>query len=139
MRGCVIMDLKRRELQKLINRENGRNYHKNINLTGYTVYRKDSFITFHFVQVNGINTVMIDYIYVTSKKDLIKLLSFCIHYFAGNKVRFIYYKEHKRQANYVSKYFNLLGFKLADREMGWKHDWQSTNGYSENEVLEAYL
>lgn len=133
------LDLKRRELQKLINRENGKNYHKNINLTGYTVYRKDSFITFHFVSVNGINTVMIDYIYVTCKKDLIKLLSFCIHYFAGNKVRFIYYKEHKRQANYVSKYFNLLGFKIADREMNWKHDWQSTNGYKETEVVEAYL
>lgn len=136
------MDMKKFELQKLINEEHGINFHKNINLSGYVVYRKESFIVFHFVEVNGINTVVIDYIYITGKTDLLKLLSFCINFWSGNTCKFIYYKEHKRQANYVKKYFSTLGFEIMESEADddtWKYEWTSTNGFKENEILEAYV
>lgn len=135
------MDIKKAELQKLINNEHGINFHRNIRLSGFTVYKKDSFISFHFVTVNGINIVVIDYIYVTGKRDLIKLLSFCINFWSGNAVKFIYYKEHKRQANYVKKYFSTLGFTVIEQNKPgtWKKEWTSTNGFHEDDILEAYL
>lgn len=135
------MDLKKKELQKLINNEHGINYHRNINLSGYTVYRKDSFISFHFVDVNGIKTVVIDYIYIVNKTDLVKLISFCVHFFDGNGVKFIYYREHKRDSNVVQKFFTTIGFDVHEQHRNgvWKHEWTSTNGYDENEIVEAYV
>ena len=134
--------MKKFELQKLINEEHGNKFHKNINLSGYVIYRKDSFIVFHFVEVNNINTVVIDYIYITNKKDLLKLLSFCINFWSGNTCKFVYYKEHRRESNIVKKYFSTLGFEIIEKTADknpWKHEWTSTNGFKENEILEAYI
>jgi hypothetical protein len=85
--------------------------------------------------------VVIDNIYVTSKTDLIKLLSFCINFFSGNNCKYIYLKEHRRQANYVQKYLSVLGFevKTGTKKTPWKYDWVSTNGFAEDEILEAYI
>ena len=41
--------LKKVELQKLINDENGTNYHRNVKLNGYVIYRGDSFIAFRLM------------------------------------------------------------------------------------------
>jgi len=130
---------KKIELQKLIDLEHGINYHRNVNLSGYTIYRDKSFISFRFVEINNINTVVIEYIYVTNKTSLIKLLSWCINFWTGNAVKFIYYKEHLRKSNVVEKYLPLLGFeKYRSTANGWKHEWTSTNGFPESDILEVY-
>lgn len=135
------MDITRKQLQKRINEEHGINYHKNINISGYTFYRKDSFISFHFARVNNITAVKIDYLYVTSKKDLLRLMKQCIKFWIGYNVEFIYYKEHKRHANYAKNLFKAAGMSVIEekRENQWKSQWTSTNGYAENEILEAFL
>ena len=60
--------IQKANMQKIIDKEHGKEYHKNVNLSGYTVYRGDSFITFRFVTLgkNARVCVYIDYIYVTS-------------------------------------------------------------------------
>lgn len=135
------MNVQKKTLERQINSEHGINYHRNVNLSGFTVYRQSSFISFHFVEVNGINTVVLDYIYVTNKTAFIKLFSWCINFFAGNNVKFIYLKEHKRQSNVVKKYLATAGFTIVESEKPnvWKHPWTSTNGFGENEILEAYI
>ena len=85
--------MKKIELQKVINSENGINYHRNINLSGYTIYRDKSFISFRLMTVKEKQICVIDYIFITSKKDLIQLLSWCINFWSGNAVKYIYYKE----------------------------------------------
>ena len=65
---------------KKINEENGIEYHKNINLNGYTVYRGESFISFRLVDIKNKKVVIIDYIYITSKTNLIQLLSWCVNF-----------------------------------------------------------
>lgn len=131
---------KRLELRKRINDENGINFHRNVNLSGYIIYRRDSFIAFHFKTINGITGVVIDYIAVVNKTDLIKLLSFCINFWAGSNTKFIYLREHVRASNIVEKYFKTLGFDIMKSDNAtWKHTWTSTNGYSEGEIIEAFL
>lgn len=135
------MDITRQQLQRRINEEHGINFHKNINISGYTFYRKDSFISFHFAIVNKITVVKIDYLYVTCKTDFLKLMKHCIKFWTGYNVAFVYYKEHKRQANYAKKFFSAAGMTILEeeRENQWKSDWTSTNGYPENSILEAFL
>ena len=113
------------DLQKKIDKEHGINYHRNVDLANsYTVYRNSSFISFKFVEINGINTVEISYIYITDKTSLVKLITWCINFWSGNAVKYIYYKEHVKKSNVV--------------ENGWKHEWTSTNGYKESNILEMY-
>lgn len=134
----MIESVKKLEMQQLINDENGENYHRNINLNGYTVYRDKSFISFRILSVKNKPIVVIDYIYITNKKDLIQLLSWCINFWSGNSVRYIYYKEHKRKSNII-KSLSSLGFTVSETTCNkWKHQWKSTNGFSESAVIEAF-
>lgn len=139
------MDAKKHEIQQYINDENGIDFAKNIPLDGYVFYKGDSFIAFNIVEVKlkkkTINTAIIQYIYVTSKNSLVKLLSFTVNFFAGNNVKFIYLKEHKRQSNIVKKYFSTLGFTIKEYNAPgtWQYPWTSTNGFDEDDILEAYL
>lgn len=127
------------ELQQKINEENGIEYHKNINLNGYTVYRGESFISFRLVDIKNKKVVIIDYIYITSKTNLIQLLSWCVNFWSGNAVKYVYYKEHKRMSNIVSKCFPQLGFTIKESTYNnWKHPWVSTNGFDETDIIEAY-
>lgn len=134
----MIEGVKKLEMQQLINEENGTNYHRNINLSGYTVYRDKSFISFRIMNIKNKPIVVIDYMYITNKKDMIQILSWCINFWSGNAVRYIYYKEHKRKSNIV-KSLKSLGFNIAETTYNkWKYDWKSTNGFSENEIIEAF-
>lgn len=132
---------KKKEMQKLIDAENGINYHRNVDLSGYTFYKGKSFISFKLVEVNNTTVCLIKYIYLINKNDLIKLLSFCINFWAGNQVKFIYLMEHKRKPTYVKNYFSILGFKLNEQNKpnAFKYHFESTNGFDENDILEAYL
>ena len=127
------------KIQKCINNENGTNYHRNIPLDGYTITLGDAFISFSFKEVNGINTVIIHYLFVTKKDDLITLLAYCTNIWSGNCVKMIYYSEHHRKSNII-KTFKHLGFEVVDYEKdSWKYDWESTNGYAENDCIEAFV
>ena len=128
------------DLQKKIDKEHGINYHRNVDLANsYTVYRNSSFISFKFVEINGINTVEISYIYITDKTSLVKLITWCINFWSGNAVKYIYYKEHVKKSNVVEKFLKPLGFKVEYRDYnGWKHELTSTNGYKESNILEMY-
>ena len=132
---------KKLEIKKLMDGENGPGFERNIDLSGYTFYRGGSFITFKLVEVNNIQTVVIKYIYIVNKKDLLKLISFCINFWAGNNVKYIYFLEHARKENYCKEYLKELGFNFLEEERKnvWKHDFKSTNGYKMNEIREYYL
>lgn len=134
------MDVKKAEMMKLIDSEHGKGYSKNVNLNGYTIYRNDSFISFRFVEVRKKQVAIIEYVYVTNKKDLIKLLSFAVNFFVGKDVSYIYYKQHRRQSNYVEKYFPLLEFEVNDYiNKNWKHKWKSSTKFKEEDTVEVYL
>lgn len=131
--------MKKIELQKIINSENGINYHRNVNLSGYTAYRDKSFISFRLMTVKNKQICVIDYMFITSKKDLIQLLSWCINFWSGNAVKYIYYKEHHRNANIIQKALPALGFQVCNSTYtNWKHEWKSTNGFDESDIIEAY-
>jgi len=127
-------------MQQMIDNEHGSDYCKNINLHGYVLHNRDSFIAFHFVYVNNTTTVHIDYIYITNKKSLISLLAFCMNFWIGNNVKFIYYNAHCRPSDYDKKYLAALGFHVSGytRTSSWRQPWKSRNGYAEDEMLEAY-
>ncbi len=133
------MDMKKLDLQRLINSEHGIDYHRNINLGGYTFYLGDSFISFEIIDVEGKNIVRIDYIYVTDANALITLLGHAVQLWVGNDVVFLYYQEHLRNSNVDVKLLESLGLKIItnDYYQGWKHNWKSTNGYPESRILEA--
>ena len=134
----MIESTKKFEMQQLINDENGTNYHKNINLNGYTVYRDKSFISFRIINVKDKPIVVIDYMYMTNNKDFIQILSWCVNFWSGNAVKYIYYKEHKRKST-IAKSLAKLGFVVNDTTCSkWKHDWKSTNGFAENLIVEAF-
>lgn len=138
-----IEQMKKADMQKLIDKENGVGYHKNVDLSGYTIYRGDSFITFRFLTIGTNNRIVvyIDYIYVTDRKNLIKLISWCMNFWAGNGAKSIYFTTHKRKANYVEKSFPFLDFTVLDKKKSkaWKHPWKSTNGYAEDNIIEAFI
>lgn len=131
-------ELKKVELQRLINDENGINYHKNVKLNGYVIYRGNSFMAFRLMEVNNMPTVVIDYIYVTSKTDFVQLISWCVNFWTGNAVKYVYYKEHRRKSNVV-KTLKALGFQVNNiKYNNWKHEWTSTNGFAEDDVIEVH-
>ena len=135
------MNNKKVEMQKCINDEHGSNYSKNIDLNGYIFYRGKSFISFKLQNIKNINVCCITYIYLVNKKDLIKLLSFCINFWAGNNCKYIYMLEHAREANYCEEYLESLGFKIVKekRPNCFKHKFKSSNGFKEDEIIEYYL
>lgn len=135
------LDKKKLELKNLIDMENGKGFHRNVDLSGYVFYRGKSFISFKFVTVEGVQVCKISYIYLTNKKDLVKLLSFCINFWAGNNVKFLYFLEHCREANYCKKYLSSIGFNVIEEERKdvWKYPYISSNGYKENDIKEYFL
>ena len=126
------------KLQRLINEEHGTNYHRNVPLDGYTITLGDAFISFGFREVNGFTVAVIHYIYFTKKADLISLLAYCINMWSGYGVKMIYYREHKRKSNII-KTFTHIGFDVHNTQVkNWAHQWVSTNGFGENECIEAF-
>lgn len=133
------MDMKKLELQSKINEEHGINYHRNVNLSGWTFSYGESFITFEIITLYEVQTVKIDYMYITDATALRKLLAYCVNFWAGNNVKFIYYKSHKRRSNVAEKTLIHLGMKVEPKKFrNWKYDWTSTNGYKEEDIIEAY-
>ena len=126
------------KLQRLINEEHGTNYHRNVPLDGYTITLGDAFISFGFREINGFTVAVIHYIYVTKKADLISLLAYCINMWSGYGVKMIYYREHKRKSRII-KTFTHIGFDVHNTQVkNWAHQWVSTNGFGENECIEAF-
>lgn len=134
----MLEKIKKAEMQKLIDAENGIDYCKNINLNGYAVYKDKSFISFRILTIIDKPVVVIEYLYIVNKRDFMQLLSWCVDFWQGNDVKYIYHKEHKRPANII-KSLTSLGFNLSEAVCDkWKHDWKSTNGFPESEIIEAY-
>ncbi len=133
------MDMQKLELQRLINSEHGINYHRNIDLGGYTFYLGESFLVFELCSVNGFIVAKISYVFVTNKKALLKLFAQVIEFWKGNEVKYIYYKTHRRRANVAEKFLESIGLKIIedDNFHNWRHSWTSNNGFKECEILEA--
>lgn len=126
------------KIQKLINDEHGTNYHRNVPLDGYTITLGEAFISFGFREVNGYTIAVVHYIYVTKKEELVSLLAYCVNMWSGYGVKMIYYREHKRKSNII-KTFSHLGFDVHDAKTNhWSHQWISTNGFAEDDCIEAY-
>lgn len=128
----------RAKLQKLISDENGPNYHKNVPLDGFTITLGVSFISFSFKEINGITVAVVTYMYITDKNAFINLLGYCIKIWSGYGVKMIYYKEHRRKSNII-KFLKYLDFDVkSTKTKKWKYIWKSTNGYKEEDCIEAY-
>lgn len=132
---------KRSEFKKFIDFEHGDKFNKNININGYIFYRDKSFISINIKKVQNVNVCCITYMYILNKKDFIKLFSVLSKFLAGHDVKFIYYIEHRRPANYDEKYLELIGFNIekSERDNVWSHSFEPTNGFGKNQILEAYL
>ena len=133
------MAMQKHELRRLINNEHGIDYCYNVDLGGYIFYLGDSFLAFEFCNVNGFTVVRINYIFITSKTALLKLFGQAIEFWKGYGVNYIYYQTHKRKANVAEKFLENLGLKVIENNNfnDWKHEWTSTNGFPEKEILEA--
>lgn len=128
----------RAKLQTLISDENGPNYHKNVPLDGFTITLGVSFISFSFKEINGITVAIVTYMYITDKNAFINLLGYCIKIWSGYGVKMIYYKEHRRKSNII-KFLKYLDFDVkSTKTKKWKYIWKSTNGYKEDDCIEAY-
>lgn len=128
----------RAKLQTLISDENGPNYHKNVPLDGFTITLGVSFISFSFKEINGITVAVVTYMYITDKNAFINLLGYCIKIWSGYGVKMIYYKEHRRKSNII-KFLKYLDFDVkSTKTKKWKYIWKSTNGYKEEDCVEAY-
>ena len=126
------------KLQKLIDKENGTRYSKNIPLGGFTLTFNNAFISFYFREIKGKTVVVITYIYVTNKNELLTLLGYCINMWSGYQVNMIYYREHRRKSNII-KLLRHLDLDVQDISYdSWKHKWTSTNGYDESDCIEAF-
>lgn len=128
----------RAKLQTLISDENGPNYHKNVPLDGFTITLGVSFISFSFKEINGVTVAIVTYMYITDKNAFINLLGYCIKIWSGYGVKMIYYKEHRRKSNII-KFLKYLDFDVkSTKTKKWKYIWKSTNGYKEDDCIEAY-
>lgn len=128
----------RAKLQTLISDENGPNYHKNVPLDGFTITLGVSFISFSFKEINGVTVAVVTYMYITDKNAFINLLGYCIKIWSGYGVKMIYYKEHRRKSNII-KFLKYLDFDVkSTKTKKWKYIWKSTNGYKEEDCIEAY-
>lgn len=126
-------------LRQQIDAEHGNNYSRNIKLSGYIVKYGDTYIAFDYNTIKGKEVVVISYINATSANALINVLYTCIKMWETRDVKFTYTFEHRRKANYVSKYLKPLGFEENHyKKTNWKYDWVSDNGYDESDVIELY-
>ena len=133
------LDLQKVELQKIINGEHGINYHRNINLSGWTFQKGDSFLSFRIMDVNDVSVCVIEYIYITCKEDLLQLFARSIDFWRGNNVRYVYYKAHRCEQNVAETILPTLGFHVSNlKNYKWPHEWKSTNGFKETDVIEAH-
>lgn len=116
-------------MKKLIDLESGEGFCKNIDLNGYNFYKKNTFISFKIFKVDGVPIANIKYIYSENKRDLLSVLTYCINFWMGMKIKFIYYKE-KEKGNCVIKELENLGFSIiknSDAE-SWEHAFNCVKG-----------
>lgn len=126
------------KIKALIDDEHGQHYCRNIPLDGFTITLSDAFISFCFREIDSSVIAVISYIYVTSKEDLISLLGYCINLWSGYNVKMIYYREHKRKSNII-KLLKYLDFDVTSiKKNNWKYKWTSTNGFKEDDCIEAF-
>lgn len=117
-------------IMEKIDSENGKDFYKNLDLKGcYNFYKNESFISFRVCKVEGIDMVNIKYLYAENKEDLMSILAYCVNFWTGIKIKFIYYKE-KEKKPYVVKALKNLGFKVveSDKPEQWKHKFECIKG-----------
>ena len=134
-----MFELERTACGRVIDSEHGEGYRRNINVRGYILRQGDDFIIFHYEKVESIKVGVIDYLFLTSNSTALTLFGYLCNNFVGECVQYVYFKEHKRTANYAEKFLEKLGLEVKENKKAkWKHKWTSTNGYPENEVFEAH-
>jgi hypothetical protein len=123
------------EKVRAIDDENGVGFSKNINMRGYTFTKNGSFITFEFKEfkesedTEGITCCSIKYIYWKNVNDLFTVLASCCNFWMGNRVKFIYYKE-KRKENSIIDVLHDLGFKKESISVNWKYPFRCRQCHS---------
>lgn len=100
------------EMREYIDKEQGEGFQKNIDISGYNFFKNKSFISFKMHQIDGFLTVNIKYIYAENLSDFLNILAYCINFWTGMKVKFIYYKEKQKIENKeIIKQLRSLGFR----------------------------
>ena len=119
-------ELRIKEIQDIIDSENGKGYCRNINLKGYTFRRNNSFIVFEFTDIEDIKICHIKYIYFKNEEDLLNIMVNCCNFWMGNKVQFIYYKEKDRASSEkIKEFLKSLNFRIetiSRPKWRWKFD-----------------
>lgn len=110
-------------MSKLIDSEGGEGFSRNIDIGGYNFFKNNTFISFRISKVDNISVANIKYIYSTNKKDLLSVLAYCVNFWSGMKVKFIYYKE-KEKDNYAINELSKLGFTIIKdiHSEGWRYN-----------------
>ena len=105
-----MFELERMKLGKTIISEHGEGYQRNVNVRGCVLKLGDDFLIYHLEKVNGIKCGIIDYMFFTSSDGLELFAMMC----------------------------NILSVKERHNYDKWKHKWTSSNGFPENEIIEAF-
>jgi len=130
----------RNDLRKIIEDEHGINYSKNVDVSGFVYYMGNSFIAFDLLELHGVMVARINYMFFENKEDMSNLIAWSIKLWKGYDVKMLYYKEHKRKANVDVKLLESWGLKKVEnkRYNKWKHNWTSTNGFKESNIIEMF-
>jgi hypothetical protein len=134
-----MFELERMKLGKTIISEHGEGYQRNVNVRGCVLKLGDDFLIYHLEKVNGIKCGIIDYMFFTSS-DGLELFAMMCNIFCSECVRYVYFKEHKKVGNYAELFLKEIGLSVKERHNydKWKHKWTSSNGFPENEIIEAF-
>ena len=134
--------MNKKNMMKLIDSENGKDFSQNIKLDGYNFCKNKSFISFKVSKIEGINIVNIRYFYSDNRKDMTSVLAYACNFFIGLNIKFIYYKE-KEKAKYITKALKNLGFKIvfSDYSIKWEYNFECIRGEfpCNCKEIEAYI
>ncbi len=128
-----IVKLTKKDILKIIDKENGIGYSNNINLNGYTFTKNESFIIFEFKLIEDVKICHIKYIYFKDQKDLITIMVNCCNFWMGNRVQFIFFREKQKKTSAI-KFLEKLNFRIEviDRPK-WKFSFKCVNHKNKDE------
>lgn len=131
-------------MKELIDSENGVGFSENVDLSGYNFFKNDSFVSFKIRKIDGVNVVIVKYIYSDKYKDLLSILSFCSNFWIGKNAKIIYYQEREKHPYVVSK-LEELGFEIRKYETKKKYKYEFTPKIKKNKdmskewIVEAFV
>ena len=111
------MAITKQEMKDIIDIENGDGFHRNVDLNGFNFIKNRTFSCFKIYRLMNVNSVIISYIHMESKAELMSLLAYSTNFWMGKRVKFIYFMQ--KENSYSKELFSelrKLGFKVMTRD-----------------------